>query len=225
MATAQTGTMVARGGEHHGSIATASLAIGPLIMVVGDLLHPPESADVARQAEIIVDQPDRWYVAHLLLLVGFVILIPGLLALTGEAAARWPRTGRAARLLVLIGVSGISAIFAVEMLGGRLGSADHAATTILLDTLFSWQIAVPVFMIGLGFFVGTAVVAILMIRGARPLRLPAVLLLIGILLVMAEIMSSQVLLSQMGNVLTWLGALGFAWQLQRGGGAWAIAPE
>ena len=223
MVTAQTATTVAQG-EHHGPVAIASLAIGPLIMAIGDLMHPQESADVARQAAIIVDHPDRWYVAHLLLLIGIVVLVPGLLVLTGEAAARWPRSGRVARVLVLSGTAGASAIFAVEMLAGRLGSADHAATTSLLHTLFSLPVAVPIFTIALGFFVGTAMVAIRMIRGVDSLRWPAVFLLIGILLVVAEIVSSQVLFSQMGNVLIWLGTLGFAWRLRRAGTP-AVAPD
>ena len=45
---------------------------------------------------------------------------------------------------------------------------------------------------------------------------PAVILLVGILLVLAEIISSQVLLSQLGNLLIWSGSVAFAWLLVRG---------
>ncbi len=201
--------------EHFRLVGIVGLVIGPLIMSTGDLLHPQESADAARQAAIIAEQPDRWYLAHVLLFIGFVILIPGLLTLTGEAVARWPRAGLAARLLVVCGTSGLTAIFAAEMLAGRLGSTDPAATTKLLEALFSSSVVVPILIVGLGFFIGTAIVAIRMIRDARPLRWPAIFLLAGLLLVMAEIASSQVVLSQIGNVMIWLGTLGFAWRLRR----------
>jgi hypothetical protein len=43
-----------------------------------------------------------------------------------------------------------------------------------------------------------------------------VVLLAGVLLVLAEIISSQVLLSQIGNLLIWSGSVAFAWLLVRG---------
>jgi hypothetical protein len=39
---------------------------------------------------------------------------------------------------------------------------------------------------------------------------------VGTLLVLAEILSSQVLLSQIGNLLIWIGGAAFAWLLVRG---------
>jgi hypothetical protein len=101
-------------------IGAASLAVGPLVMAVGDLLHPQETADISGQAAIIVDHATRWYLAHLLLFIGLVVFVPGLLALTGLAAARRPRVGYAARVLMVIGVGGTAAIFVAEMLAGGL---------------------------------------------------------------------------------------------------------
>jgi hypothetical protein len=43
-----------------------------------------------------------------------------------------------------------------------------------------------------------------------------VVLLAGTLLILAEILSSQVLLSQIGNFLVWGGSAAFAWLLVRG---------
>jgi hypothetical protein len=37
-------------------IGAASLAVGPLVMTVGDLLHPQETSDISGQATIIVEQ-------------------------------------------------------------------------------------------------------------------------------------------------------------------------
>jgi hypothetical protein len=43
-----------------------------------------------------------------------------------------------------------------------------------------------------------------------------VVVLVGIVLIVAEIASSQVLLSQIGNLLVWSGSVAFAWLLVRG---------
>jgi hypothetical protein len=64
--------------------------------------------------------------------------------------------------------------------------------------------------------VGSAVFAAPLIADGGPLRWPAVVLLVGTLLILAEIISSQVLLSQIGNFLVWGGSAAFAWLLIRG---------
>src|SRR6266508_1756103 len=124
-------------------IGAASLAVGPLVMAVGELLHPKETSNISGQAAIVVEQATRWYLAHLLLLIGLVLLVPGLLTLTDLAASRRPRVGYAARVLLLVVMAGASAVFVAEMLAGRLGAGSAAATEDLLATMFSGPIAGP----------------------------------------------------------------------------------
>jgi hypothetical protein len=90
---------LAGAGRGQALLRLVSLVVGPLIMAVGDLLHPKESSDLGRQAAIIVGRASRWYLAHLLLFLGLVVFVPGLLTLADLAAARRPRVGYAARLL------------------------------------------------------------------------------------------------------------------------------
>jgi hypothetical protein len=66
------------------------------------------------------------------------------------------------------------------------------------------------------FLAGSATAAVALIAGAGPLRWPAVVLLAGTLLILAEIITSQVLLSQIGNLLIWGGSVSVAWLLVRG---------
>jgi hypothetical protein len=216
MATSRAATVTAQWGGYRTVIGAASLAVGPLVMALGDLLHPKESSDISAQAAIVVEQATRWYLAHLLLLVGLVLFVPGLLTLADLAAARRPRVGYAARVLVVIGVGGAAAIFVAEMLAGRLSSLGVAATEDFLDTMFSGPIAGPMMPVALAFFVAAAVFAMPLIADSGPLRWPAVIFLVGTLLVLAEILSSQVLLSQIGNLLIWSGSAAFAWLLVRG---------
>jgi hypothetical protein len=216
MATPQAATAIAQGRGYQTLIGAASLAVGPLVMAVGDLLHPKETADISGQAMIVAAQATRWYLAHLLLFLGLVLFVPGLLTLAGLAAARRPRVGYAARVLVVIGLAGLSAVFVGEMVAGRLGAGSAAAIELFLGTLFSGPIAGPMLLAALAFFVGAAVFAVPLVAEPGPLRWPAVVLLTGTLLILAEIISSQVLLSQIGNFLVWGGSAAFAWLLVRG---------
>lgn len=216
MVAARTAAATTQGRGYQALIGAASLAVGPLAMAIGDLMHPQETWDVSGQAAIVAEQATRWYLAHLLLLVGIVLFVPGMLTLSDLAAARKPRVGYAARVLILIGVAGSAAIFVTEMLVGRLASVGAAATEDLLEAMFSGPIAGPMMPVTLALFVGAALFAVPLIVDPGPLRWPAVVFLVGISLVLAEITSSQVLLSQIGNLLIWIGSVAFAWLVVRG---------
>ena len=199
-------------------IAAASLIVGPLLMTIGDLFHPEERMDTAEQIAILVDHASRWYAAHLLLFIGILLSIPGLLALASLTAQRKPAAGYAARILVLIGAAAFAAIFVGEMLIGRFvtDGADTAAGTKLLDSMFSGPMVAAVMPAALAFFVGTAAFATPLVKAGGKLRWIAALYSIGALLILAEIISAQVVLSQTGNFLIFCGGAAAAWLILRG---------
>lgn len=199
-------------------IAAASLVIGPLLMSVGDLLHPQERMDAARQATIIIEHASRWYTAHLLLLIGLLVFIPGILALTRLAGARTPMAGYVGRILLLVGVGAFSAVFVCEMLVGRYVSdgADLAAATALLQTFQSGWVLGVLLVGAAAFFAGVAVLVIALVRTVRRLRWPALAYLLGALLILAEIITAEVRLSQIGNVVMLAASVAFARQIVRG---------
>ena len=199
-------------------IAATSLIVGPLLMTIGDLFHPEEKMDTAEQIAILVDHASRWYAAHLLLFVGMMLSIPGLLALASLTAERKPAAGYAARILILIGAAAFAAIFVGEMLIGRFvaDGADTAAATDLLDSMFSGPMVAAVMPAALAFFVGTAAFAVPLMMAGGKLRWIAALYSIGALLILAEIVSAQVILSQVGNFLIFCGGAATAWLILRG---------
>ena len=165
-----------------------------------------------------MDHASRWYTAHLLLFVGLIFFIPGLLALAAITGARRPAAGYAARLLILMGTAALASIFVGEMLVGRfvLDGADPAAATDLLESMFSGPILAAVGPALLAFFVGTAAFAIPLMRTGGRMGWAAALILIGVLLILAEILSAQVILSQVGNILAFCGSATAAWLILRG---------
>jgi hypothetical protein len=200
------------------ALAAVSAVLGPLLMSVGDLVHPQESMDPAVQAAVIIEyasRASRWYVAHLLLFVGILVAIPGFLAITDLTAERTPKAGYASRVLSLIGVASFAAIFVGEMLIGRYVSdgADTAAATKLLATFQSGPILGAVMVGGLAFFAGVTTLAVPLIRAGGPLRWPALAFVIGELLIAIEIVTAQVLLSQIGNLAFLGGGILFARQI------------
>jgi hypothetical protein len=188
-------------------IAATSLIAGPLLMAIGDLLHPQERMAASEQIAILVDHAPRWYTAHLLLFVGIILFIPGLLALSALTGELKPAAGYAARILVLVGTAALASIFMGEMLVGRfvLDGADPATATDLLESMFSGPIVAAAGPALLAFFAGTAVFAIPLIRAGGRAAWAASSILVGVLLVLAEILTAQVILSQLGNVLAFCG--------------------
>ena len=198
------------------TLTTASLVAGPLLMSIGDLIHPSESNDPADQATVLVDGATRWYGAHLLLLVGAAVFVPGVLALSELAAERKPANGDTVRVLLLVGLSAFWAIFASEMLVGRYAAdgASASATADLLRTLQSGPVLGVLGVLGSAFFVGVGAFAIPFIRDGGPWRAPSLLVAIGALLVLVEIISAQVVFSQVGNVMMAVAGSTFAWRLR-----------
>ena len=199
-------------------IAVASLIVGPLLMSIGDLIHPEERMDSAEQIAILADHASRWYAAHLLLFIGMMLAIPGLLALASLTAERSPAAGYAARILTLIGAAAFTSIFLGEMLIGRFvtDGGDSAAATDLLDITLSGPIVAAVVPGVLAFFAGIAAFASPLVIAGGQLRWIAVLYSIGALLILAEIISAQVILSQIGNILIFCGGTTAAWLILRG---------
>jgi hypothetical protein len=213
--------------DYRTPISAISLVAGPLIMSIGDLLHPEERMAPLEQMTILVADASRWYTAHLLLFIGMMLFIPGLLALSALTGARRPAVGYAARILVLIGTAAISSVFVGEMLIGRfvLDGADPAAATDLLESMFSGPMLAAVGPAMLAFFVGTAAFAIPLMRAGGSVGVAAATILVGALFILAEILSAQVVLSQIGNVLVFFGSAAVAWSIIRGGAREAAWPS
>jgi len=203
-------------------IEVASLIVGPALMSIGDLFHPPESWDVAAQYSMIAatSASGRWHMAHLLLFIGMLLFVPGILAMTRVVANRSPAAGYAARILLLIAVGALSAVFSFEMVLGHFVSsgAGQSAAIALLATFQSGAVFGALMPALLAFFVGVAIAAVTLASRPGPYRWPILTLALGAAFILGEIILAQVLLSQIGNVLCLVAGIGFALPLLRGRG-------
>jgi hypothetical protein len=197
-------------------IEATSLIVGPALMSVGDLLHPAEDARPTAQVAIVAESPTRWFVAHLLLFVGILLLVPGLLALTKVAMDRRPRMGYAARLLLLASVGAFGAVFGFEMTLGSFTAkgGDQSSAVALLET-FQSEVFVALVPGLLAFFIGTGLAVMSLASAAGPFRWPALGLALGAALILGEIILAEVRLSQIGNLVSLAAGIAFARALLR----------
>jgi hypothetical protein len=188
-------------------------------MSIGDLLHPQERMSPPEQIAIVVDHASRWYTAHLLLFLGIVLFIPGFLGLTALTAVRKPVLGYAARILIMMGTAGFASIVTGEMLASRLvlDGTGNAAPISLWTNLFMGPVVAVVGPAVLAFFLGTMMFAIPLLHGSTRLRWPVALIVIGVLLVLAEILTARVVFSQIGNIVVLCGSAQAAWLIARSG--------
>ena len=196
-----------------------SLVAGPLLMSIGDLLHPEERMSPVEQIAIVAEHASRWYAAHLLLFLGMLLFIPGFLRMTALTAILKPVVGYAARILIMIGTAGFASIVTGEMLASRLvlDGVGSAAPISLWTNLFMGPVVAAVGPAVLAFFVGTIMFAIPLVRGSKRLRWPVALIVIGVLFVLAEILTARVVLSQIGNIVVLCGSTRVAWLIARSG--------
>jgi hypothetical protein len=194
-------------------IEATSMIVGPGLMSIGDLMHPAENLDAAAQIAIVAQSPSHWYSAHLLLFIGFLLLVPGTLALSEVAMDRKPRVGYATRLLILISLGAFSAVVAIEMLLGRFMSAgaSQAAAVVLLEQFQqSPQMMLALAPGLLAFFVGIALMVVSLASTPGPFRWPTLGFALGAGLILGEIILAQVRLSQIGNIVIFISGIAFA---------------
>jgi hypothetical protein len=187
------------------------------LISIGDLLHPEERMSPVEQIAIVVDHASRWYTAHLLIFFGMLLFIPGFLGLSALTALLKPALGYAARILIMIGTAGFAAIVTGEMLASRLvlDGVGDAGPISLWTNLFMGPVVVAVGPALLAFFIGIFMFAIPLLRGSQRLRRPVALIVIGVLFVLAEILTARVLFSQIGNIVALCGSAEAAWLIAK----------
>jgi hypothetical protein len=114
--------------------------VAPLVLLAGELLHPPFQRDPARLLAVAAANPDRWYLAHLLSLIGFALLVPailGLIQLVGQRRAALADLGGTLALLGVLAASGLLSIDGFGVWQMAQPAADRAEMAALLDRILT----------------------------------------------------------------------------------------
>jgi hypothetical protein len=147
--------------------------VAPLVMLVTLLVHNGglqhiHTEQFGSQIQAAWAHRTRYYVGHIGFVAGFVLLVPGLLALARELAA----AGREARVrlglgFVIVGLIGGSLSLGVDLANYQLTSPTRggaAAVRALGETNFAPEVLGPIAVLGLGLGIGFTLLAIEAVR-------------------------------------------------------------
>jgi hypothetical protein len=145
-------------------LAAGSLIAAPLVLLAGELLHPPFQLDPARQLAVAAANPDRWYLAHLLSLIGFALLVPAILGLTQLVGQRRAALADLGGTLALLGVLAATGLLSIDGFGVwqmAQPAADRAEMAALLDRILtSPRVLLPLYLVSLTSAVGLLVLTL-----------------------------------------------------------------
>jgi GNAT superfamily N-acetyltransferase len=144
-------------------LAAGSLMVAPLVLLAGELLHPPFQRDPAQQLAVAAANPDRWYLGHLLSLIGFALLVPAILGLTqlvGQQRAALADLGGTLALLGVLAASGLLSIDGFGVWQMAQPAADPAEMAALLDRILTSPGMLTLYLVSLASAVGLLVLVV-----------------------------------------------------------------
>jgi hypothetical protein len=108
-------------------VAGFCMICGPLLLLVGAVVHPEQSTDEATQLATIAANMDSWFVAHLLILGSLVFALPavlGLIHMLREREVAYGHIGGGLALLGLLALVGIVTIDGFVLWQAASGGED-----------------------------------------------------------------------------------------------------
>ncbi len=144
-------------------LAAGSLIAAPLVLLAGELLHPPFQLDPARQLAVAAANPDRWYLVHLLSLIGFALLVPAILGLTQLVSQRQAALADLGGTLALLGVLAASGLLSIDGFGVwqmAQPAADRAEMAALLDRILTSPGVLALYLVSLASAAGLLVLTL-----------------------------------------------------------------
>ena len=142
------------------------LAVAPVLLLLGSVVHPAEADTGAAQMEIVAAQSTRWEAVHVVLVVGAAVMVAAVLVLAGLLRHTSPRLGRVGAALGVLGSCALVAVFALEGLGAHaLLVLDTETAGTALDQIWA-EMMMGVAPLTLALMVGLILLAVGLHRSA-----------------------------------------------------------
>lgn len=180
-----TATMTAptRTQEPLARLRAQALIAAPLLLAVGSALHPSETSDARVMLRRVAQAEDRWWVSHVLLMLGAGLLVAGAHVLL-QYLDRWsPRLARLGTAFVGIGAAAVLALIATESTAAWALSRSTdlpAAATAMDDVVGAVDLMFLPFVVA--FHVGLVLLAVALRRTPGTLPSQPIALVAGSLL-------------------------------------------
>jgi hypothetical protein len=115
----------------------AEFVVGPAVLMAATVVHPPHGGDAGSWFGAAVENPTRFYLAHILFLVGTLLLLPAVLRLSLELALRRPRLAVVGAGLSIAGGFGVAGLVGMDLIVWQMArpDADPKAMLALLTAV------------------------------------------------------------------------------------------
>jgi len=209
-------------------IAGICMVFAPLLLLVGLVIHPETGTEASSMIAAAAQDPDAWYLAHLLVLVSLVLAVPAVLGLMHMLREREIAMGHLGGGLGLLGILAFVGIVSMEGFAGwQAGAGDRSEMVALFDRLYDTAgVVIPFYVMSFAFTLGILCLAYGLYRARAVQSWMALFLGISaVLLAIAFPMASE-LVSIIGAafLLVGLGSIG-RMVLSESDEAWEHTPE
>lgn len=145
------------------TVAGFCMALAPVLLLVGMVVHPERKTDEAAQLAVMADNLDQWFIAHLLVLISLVLAVPAVLGLMHMLREREVAYGHFGGALALTGILAVTGIVAIDGFVGwqmAVAEANRAEMVALLQRLYDTAgIVIPFFIMSFAFGLGMVILA------------------------------------------------------------------
>jgi hypothetical protein len=134
-------------------VACGGMILGPIVIVLAELLHARLQTDPAGQFAAVADNTGRWYAAHALILLALVLLVPAFVGVVNLARRSRPLLAHVALIVFFPGLIALTAIVGMELVLWQMAQpeATRAEMISLLERLNGSAGIEPLFAVALLF--------------------------------------------------------------------------
>ena len=113
-------------------VAGIAMVLAPLLAVLAETLHAKVETDATKQLAGVAKSTDRWYAAHLLVLVMLMLLVPAFLGLVHLLRESSPALGNTGLVFFVPGVIGVAAVVGAEFVLWKMAQAANREEMVAL---------------------------------------------------------------------------------------------
>lgn len=145
------------------TITGVCLIAAPLLLLIGEAIHPDDKSNAADELALVADNLGRWYAAHLVELIAFALMIPAVLGLAHLIHERKPGLAYTGGGLSLIGIVAVAAVIGADGFAGYFvaeAGAGSPTAVAVFDSLMESGRMIPVYIATLLVGIGLIVTAV-----------------------------------------------------------------
>ena len=160
------------------SVIGASMIVAPLVFIAAELLHAHFETEPSAYLDAIAANPDRWYGAHMLVLLGLALMLPAIVGVALIVRSSDPRLGTGSVSLAILGTVALAALVGMELVAWQLAQSEIARAEMiaLWENTAENEAIFPLVIVALLLPVGWLLVGVGLYRGRAVSRWSAVLI-------------------------------------------------